>query len=99
MEIVNVWNVIAIESSHVEYVLSSDVDECSTANICDDNKYCINTQGSYTCRCNSGFNEAKNGKCQGSYCSQLIVYAKLHTCIMQWVKFSMIMITSFQINF
>ena len=60
---------------------SSDVNECTTANICGDNKHCTNTQGSYTCTCNSGFNQRRNGNCQGSYCSQLNVNANLCTII------------------
>ena len=32
-----------------------DVDECAGDNDCDDNASCTNTEGSYTCRCNTGF--------------------------------------------
>ena len=45
---------------------SSDVNECSAdSNPCDDNADCSNTEGSYSCRCKSGF--IGNGTtCQGS---------------------------------
>ena len=45
---------------------SPDVNECSAdSKPCDDNADCSNTEGSYSCRCKSGF--TGNGKtCQGS---------------------------------
>ena len=44
-----------------------DVDECSAdSNTCDDNADCLNTEGSYSCRCKSGF--TGNGTtCQGTH--------------------------------
>ena len=46
---------------------SSDINECSTVNICGANKQCTNTPGSYTCTCNPGYREGRNGNCQGIY--------------------------------
>ena len=43
----------------------SDINECSTANICGTNKRCTNTPGSYLCTCNLGYREGRNGQCQG----------------------------------
>ena len=34
---------------------ASDVDECSLGHQCDSSATCYNTDGSYTCTCNSGF--------------------------------------------
>ena len=46
--------------------LLKDIDECETgANECDENANCFNTDGSYTCRCQTGF--AGDGNlCQGA---------------------------------
>lgn len=43
----------------------SDIDECSTADICGnaDAGSCFNTEGSYICNCQPGF-ELKDGKCE-----------------------------------
>ena len=35
--------------------LVSDIDECSSENECHVNATCMNTMGSYTCSCNSGY--------------------------------------------
>ena len=51
----------------IKCFISSDVNECSTPNICGVNKQCVNTAGSYTCRCNSGYKERRNGNCEGSH--------------------------------
>ena len=38
-------------------VFSIDIDECTTrTHRCDTNSTCINVDGSYTCKCNSGYN-------------------------------------------
>ena len=46
--------------------LLKDIDECETGvNKCDENANCFNTDGSYTCRCQTGF--AGDGiLCQGA---------------------------------
>ena len=49
---------------------SSDIDECSIRSIrktCGANKHCVNTLGSYTCKCNRGYKQKRNGTCKGSY--------------------------------
>ena len=41
-----------------------DIDECSGSHVCDPHAFCTNTEGSYTCTCNSGY--AGDGKeCTG----------------------------------
>ena len=44
----------------------TDDDECQTGqNTCiKENGECINTEGGYTCRCKSGYEE-RNGECEG----------------------------------
>ena len=48
--------------------LSSDIDECNDANGgCP--HHCLNTDGSYYCQCNTGYEETADGQCQGrGYC-------------------------------
>lgn len=47
-------------------VFPSDVDECKdgTAN-CPVNADCVNTKGSYSCRCNEGYRRNEAGDCTG----------------------------------
>ena len=35
--------------------MGSDVDECSTGGVCDENAECVDTAGSYECTCSSGY--------------------------------------------
>lgn len=42
-----------------------DLDECAIPNECDLNALCINTEGSYVCRCRKGF-EGDGRNCTGS---------------------------------
>ena len=39
-----------------------DINECQR-NPCDSNQHCINTRGSYMCRCRRGFQQVGNGRC------------------------------------
>ena len=34
---------------------TTDIDECSTGGVCDDNAECVDTAGSYECTCSSGY--------------------------------------------
>jgi len=43
-----------------------DVDECATGKACDnESSTCVNTLGSYQCRCNDGF-QANGDRCEGN---------------------------------
>ncbi len=48
---------VSSKSSLQTYILLSDIDECAQNSFtCSSNAVCINTVGSYRCRCNAGFN-------------------------------------------
>ena len=53
--------------------MSTDIDECADAaqNNCDENASCANTEGSYTCGCNTGFT-GDGFTCNGSLLCLLI---------------------------
>lgn len=45
-----------------------DINECGTGNPCPgDHRQCTNTQGSFTCSCTSGYEEATPGVCSGIF--------------------------------
>ena len=47
-----------------DFILS-DIDECSSeTDPCDDQSYCVNTVGSYSCPCKQGFTHTAKG-CSG----------------------------------
>ncbi|KXJ10132.1 Fibrillin-2 [Exaiptasia diaphana] len=49
------WNDVTCGSCHA-YTCKRDIDECSADyHMCDVNAQCINTEGSYTCTCKSGY--------------------------------------------
>lgn len=48
---------------NVSYFSISDIDECKTGQH-DCQNQCVNTQGSYQCSCQSGFNQI-GGQCLG----------------------------------
>ena len=51
------------------FFLNSDVDECATGtDNCDDHAVCINSVGSFTCVCRSGYDG------NGVVCSGIIMY-------------------------
>ena len=48
-------------------VFSSDIDECSNStDSCDSNANCTNTEGSFTCQCNDGY-EGDGTVCAGNF--------------------------------
>ena len=47
---------------HISFI--PDIDECSSANECDQNASCHNTKGSYNCTCKDGF-EGVGKNCSG----------------------------------
>ena len=47
-------------------LLFTDINECdSKIPVCDDHKDCINTNGSYECRCSDGFEADDHDNCIG----------------------------------
>ena len=43
-----------------------DIDECEEATFtCQDNAHCMNTESSYECECDEGYEEDDTGECQG----------------------------------
>ena len=59
-----------------------DIDECKQGTaVCDGNAYCTNTNGSYTCICNSGYSGtglACSSKCSRRYLSYSTYITQLH---------------------
>ena len=53
--------------SLVEMIICTDFDECANdSSLCDHN--CTNTDGSFTCSCNNGYELDDNGRsCNGMY--------------------------------
>uniref|UniRef100_A0A2C9KDW0 EGF-like domain-containing protein n=1 Tax=Biomphalaria glabrata TaxID=6526 RepID=A0A2C9KDW0_BIOGL len=45
---------------------SDDLNECLTTTSCQTNAHCVNTPGSYVCKCDLGF-YLNNGQCQGKF--------------------------------
>ena len=58
------FNIVAVESN-IFFLSRIDIDECRILNPCDDNADCLNTNGSYTCACRTGFTG------NGSHCKGL----------------------------
>ena len=49
-------------------VLSTDIDECNGTNPCAPNGNCVNTNGSFTCNCSSGYELDTGGQnCSGTF--------------------------------
>lgn len=45
---------------------SEDIDECESANSCDNTSVCVNTDGSYFCQCKTGYKKNSNiNTCEG----------------------------------
>ena len=59
-------------SSYWYDVLTADVDECAIGNHnCHDDATCYNTEGSYTCSCNTGYTG------DGSFCTRKFIYVPI----------------------
>lgn len=64
---------------HTIFCLITDIDECATSenNDCDPNALCSNTEGSYVCRCLSGY-QGDGRNCEGKYLFES--YVKYVSC-------------------
>ncbi|XP_028517873.1 uncharacterized protein LOC110248715 [Exaiptasia diaphana] len=69
------WNDVTCGSCHA-YTCKRDIDECSVDyHMCDRNAQCTNSDGSYTCVCNSGYNG------DGTSCSDIDECSSgVHSC-------------------
>ena len=47
--------------------ICEDIDECSNENMCPSESLCINSDGSYECVCNNGFNKQERYKFYDGY--------------------------------
>lgn len=56
------------------FVQLADINECSMPNKCQ-NGECVNTEGSYTCECNSGYSKSWRGLCEGESHASAQMYA------------------------
>ena len=75
----------------------ADVDECETdETICDENAYCINTNGSYDCVCFAGY-EGNGTTCKGIKCMVLCPY-NFHDCLSFCLKVQNVVVMN-SINF
>ena len=45
----------------------TDIDECGNSTINNCPQYCVNTAGSFTCDCYTGYRKDGGGTCQGTY--------------------------------
>ena len=56
----------------------ADINECIKVDLieCDPNAYCVNTRGSYTCVCGSGFT-GDDKKCDGTWFDSLPVLVSI----------------------
>ena len=68
------WTLNASLSDILHISFIPDIDECSSANECDQNASCYNTKGSYNCTCKHGF-EGDGKNCSGKILSR----AQTHT--------------------
>ncbi|XP_078382499.1 uncharacterized protein LOC144665190 isoform X3 [Oculina patagonica] len=57
------WNDVNCTDCH-RFTCKQDYNECNNFGYdCDDSAYCVNNDGSYTCRCKSGYRLDANGNC------------------------------------
>ena len=57
----------------------ADINECSMPSKCQ-NGDCVNTEGSYTCECNSGYAKSWRGLCEGDMnaCTSTYAHTQVH---------------------
>ena len=59
-----------------------DINECSSSSTNDCQHSCVNTPGSYTCQCNSGFRLNSDGRTCTGVCNGYSKQDKEHFCIL-----------------
>ena len=58
---------------HFIYIFFSDINECLTADRCDENADCVNTNGSFICTCRDGFT-GDGTTCTGTHFNVSAIY-------------------------
>lgn len=52
---------------YVHFIFNIDIDECTSGlNVCPTVSTCINTDGSYYCKCNEGYFQSNSYSCSGN---------------------------------
>ena len=62
-----------------------DVNECLRKGICSKDAKCVNTPGSYSCACNSGF-EGDGKQCKGSDAKEVMSFINSHVPVEREVR-------------
>ena len=62
---------LLVSSLMIHFLTVSDVDECSESTSCDQNAFCINTDGSFNCMCMKGYSG------NGTHCLGTYIYSEL----------------------
>ncbi|BFZ22541.1 hypothetical protein BsWGS_25580 [Bradybaena similaris] len=79
----NTNGVCFCKSGYVARGCSQDLDECRNQSICPINSDCVNSIGSYTCQCHSGYVKDTLGLCEASsLCSEDMRTRCSHLCDM-----------------
>ena len=61
-----------VRLTETPYKFHLDVNECLSNSTCDANATCNNTEGSYTCTCDSGYS-GDGISCDGMYCTKVVI--------------------------
>jgi hypothetical protein len=73
--------IIPYDLLNTSYKFHLHVNECLSNSTCDANATCNNTEGSYTCTCDSGYS-GDGISCDGMHCTKVIIITR-NTCMQQ----------------